>query len=66
MSRYAGIVSNTMQFLNTKSLVDFAKSNDARFIETFYDKLSSIQALRDSYFIVASINVIVSFPAQFS
>jgi hypothetical protein len=73
---YAGIVSTTSQFLNTKSLVDFARLGDARcplptlynqfwltflcsFIETFYDKLSSIQALRDSYFIVASINVIV-------
>jgi hypothetical protein len=63
--RYAGIVSNTSQYLNTKSLVNFARSNDAQFIETFYDTLSSIQSLRDSYFIVASINVIVNFPAQY-
>jgi hypothetical protein len=36
---------------------------DADFIETFYDKLTSIQSLRDSYFIVASINVIVRSPS---
>jgi hypothetical protein len=45
--------------------VEFARSNDAVFIETFYDKLSSTQALRDSYFIIASINVIVNLPAMF-
>jgi hypothetical protein len=62
LSRYAGIVSTTSENLNTKSLVNFARLGDASFIENFYDKLSSIQALRDSYFIISSINVIVRFP----
>ena len=55
-------MSTTSVNLNTKSLVNFARLGDATFIENFYDKLSSIQALRDSYFIISSINVIVSFP----
>jgi hypothetical protein len=58
-------VTTTTQFLNSKSLVEFARSTDPSFAQTFYDKLATIQALRDSYFIIASVNVIVRFPANF-
>ncbi len=57
-------MTTTTQYLNTKSLVEFARSRDASFAQTFYDKLTTIQALRDSYFIIASVNVIVRFPAK--